>query len=89
MNSADCEALRDRESAMYRLGYGYGAWVVREDMLGLSPHCTLTYFRERPTDAELRELYGDRLLHVAEALPACAANDGDPLDLEVLADAAD
>ncbi len=89
MNSADCEALRERESAMYRLGYGYGAWVVREDVLGLSPLCTLTYFREKPTDAELRELYGERVLHVAEAFPATAANTDDPLDLEVLADAAD
>lgn len=89
MNAADREALREREAAMYRLGYGYGAWVVREDVLCLSPLCTLTYFRERPTDAELRELYGDRVLHVAEAFPAPAADADDPLDLEVLADAAD
>lgn len=89
MNSADSEALRDREAVMYRLGYGYGAWVVRRDVLGLSPLCTLTYFRERPTQADLRELFGDRVLHVAEAAPASAANDDDSLDLEVLADAAD
>jgi len=89
MNSAEREALREREAAMYRLGYGYGAWVVREDVLGLSPLCTLTYFRERPSDAELRELYGDRLLHVAEAFPAPAAGSRDRLDLEVLAHAAD
>jgi len=89
MNSADRDALRERESVMYRLGYGYGAWVVREDVLGISPLCTLTYFREKPTEAELRELYGDRVLHVAEAFPAPAADADDPLDLEVLADAAD
>ena len=89
MNSAECEAIHDRESAMYRLGYGYGAWVVRRDVLGFAPLCSLVYFREKPTDEELRELFGDRVLHVAEASPARAANDDDPLDLEVLADAAD
>ena len=89
MNSADCQALHDREAGMYRLGYTYGAWVVRRDVLGLSPLCSLVYFREKPTDDDLRELYGDRVLHVAEASPACPANDDCPLDLEVLADAAD
>jgi len=89
MNAAACAALREREAAMYRLGYGYGAWVVREGMLGLPPRCSLTYFREKPTDAELRDLYGDRVLHVAEAFPASPAGGSDPLDLEVLAHAAD
>lgn len=90
MNAAEREALSAQESGLYRLGYGYGAWLVRRDVLGLSPVCTLTYFREKPTPEELQALYGDRLLHVADAVPPAPPREVAPAsDLEVLADAAD
>ena len=74
---------------MYRLGYPYGAWVVRMDPLGLSPVCSLTYFRERPECGELRALYGSRVLHLSEASPAPSRGGEDSaLDHEVVADAA-
>ncbi len=88
MNSAQCQELRECEAETYRLGYGYGAWVVRKDVLGLSPVCSLAYFREPPTAGDLEAAFGDRVLRVAEAAPA--ASDGrEGLDHEVLADAAD
>jgi hypothetical protein len=89
MNAAERAMLRQREAEMYRLGYTYGAWVVRLDMLGLFPVCSLTYFREKPTAGELQAAYGNRLLHIVEAVPPAAANDDDGLDLEVFPDAAD
>jgi len=90
MNAAQCKTLRERETEMYQLGYGYGAWVVHKDLLGLSPVCSLTYFREPPTAEDLAAAYGDDVLHVATAEPVCRASEGDdPLDHEVLADAAD
>lgn len=89
MNAARREPLGAQEAELYRLGYGYGAWVVRRDVLGLCPVCSLTYFREKPTPGELRELYGDRLLHIADAAPPGPPRDEAPAsDLEVLAGAA-
>jgi hypothetical protein len=90
MNAVQCERMRHREARMYRLGYGYGTWIVRMDPLGLSPLCSLTYFRDPPTAEDLQAMYGKRVLHVEKAEPAPPANDaGPPLDHEVLADAAD
>jgi hypothetical protein len=89
MNDADCRELREREGSLYRIGYIYGAWIVRQDVLGLSPLCSLTYFREKPTPEELHERYGNRVLHVAEAIPCPEGGGGRSSDHEVLADAAD
>lgn len=90
MNTAEREAWGVQEGELYRLGYGYGAWLVRKDVLGLDPVCTLTYFREKPTPEELQALYGDRLLHVADAVPPAPPREEAPAsDLEVLAHAAD
>ena len=89
MNAAGGMALGSQESDMYRLGYPYGAWVVRMDPLGLSPVCSLTYFRDRPEGGELRALYGSRVLHLSEASPAPSRGGEDSaLDHEVVADAA-
>jgi hypothetical protein len=87
MNAAGGMALGSQESDMYRLGYPYGAWVVRMDPLGLSPVCSLTYFRDRPVGDELRALYGNRVLHLSVASPARGGPE-DPLDHEVVAGAA-
>lgn len=89
MNAAQCDRMRRREARMYRLGYGYAAWVVRMDPLGLSPLCSLTYFREPPAAGDLEAMYGKRVLRVWKAEPAPQAGDSGPsLDHEVLADAA-
>lgn len=88
MNAAQGRSLREGESALYRLGYGYGAWVVRLDVLGLGPVCTLVYFREKPTAEALGELYGGRVLRLSDATPRVPPGGVKPLDLEVLADAA-
>lgn len=90
MNSVQCRALRTTEAEMYELGYPYSAWVVRKDLWGLAPVCSLTYFREKPTPEDLGAIYGERVLHIAQAAPVCPANDPAlPLDREVLASAAD
>jgi hypothetical protein len=86
MNAAGGMALGSQESEMYRLGYPYGAWVVRMDPLGLSPVCSLTYFRERPESGDLRALYGNRVLHLSEASPARGGRN--PPNHEVVAGAA-
>ena len=89
MNAAGGMALGSQESDMYRLGYPYGAWVVRMDPLGLAPVCSLTYFREKPSIGDLHALYGDRVLRLCEARPAPAGFvPEEPLDHEVVADAA-
>lgn len=90
MNSAQCRSLRTTEAEMYELGYPYGAWVVRKDPLGLSPVCSLTYFRTQPTQEVLGAMYGKRVLHIAQATPLCPPACPEPrLDREVLAAAAD
>jgi hypothetical protein len=90
MNSAQCQSIRATDAEMYQLGYTYGAWVVREDPLGLSPVCSLTFFRERPTPEDLDAIYGTRLLHLQAATPICPpACPERPLDREVLPAAAD
>jgi hypothetical protein len=70
MNEGCREWMRERESEMYQLGYPYAAWVVKKDLLGLSPVCSLVYFRERPTPADVEEVCGKSVLHVADATPA-------------------
>lgn len=89
MNAAEGMSLGSQESDMYRLGYPYGAWVVRMDPLGLSPVCSLTYFREKPSQEDLHALYGDRVLRVCQAGPRPARGGPEsPLDHEVVAAAA-
>ena len=86
MNSGSCKSVRACDAEMYRMGYPYGAWVVREDPLGLSPVCSLTYLRDKPTPEDLGAIYGRRVLRVAAATPDCPAHrDDGPLDREVLA----
>lgn len=70
MNRALAEDLQQRANALYALGYPYGAWVVKEDPLGLYPTCNLEFFREKPTREELLAIYGSRFLHLAPANPA-------------------
>lgn len=86
MNASNRRDLRTREAAMYRIGYTYGAWIVRLDALGLAPLCSLTYFREKPAPGELQARYGNRVLHVMEAFPCPARPGGEPpSDHEVVA----
>lgn len=79
MNEGCRDWMRDREKEMYRLGYPYAAWVVKEGALGLPPNCSLVYFRDPPTPTDVQEVCGKSVLHVAPAAPAngsdCGAED--------------
>lgn len=90
MNAAVRNALAAQEAELYRLGYSYGAWLVRRQVLGFGPTCSLTYFREKPSPEELQSLYDGRVLHIADAVPSAPPPQEAPAsDLEVRADAPD
>ena len=73
MNAARADWLRRREAGMYRMGYPYAAWVVKEDGLGLFPVCSLEFFRDEPTPELVQAALGPHLLHVEKAAAAAGA----------------
>jgi hypothetical protein len=70
MNAARAGWLQRCEDGMYRLGYPYAAWVVKEDGLGCFPVCSLEFFRDEPTPELVQATQGPHLLRVEKATPA-------------------
>lgn len=62
MNSTNVPELNRIDGRLYKQGYGYGAWVVRTDKLGLFPVCELLFFRKEPTEDSLRMNFGSHFL---------------------------
>jgi len=61
------EWLEGCASGMYKIGYPYAVWIVRENWFGLRKECTLQFLRERPRTDDLEELYGPGVLRASPA----------------------
>ena len=57
-----------RQREMYKIGYPYGAWVVRRTFFGLRTECALYFLREKPAAGDVEALLGPGVLRVTRAI---------------------